>query len=147
MLIPDGPNLASKPSWHAILPFGLNGDGMNERILFLRMVSSLQKQICETNEWLLENWRLGSSFWRNRSGSQTSTERLKSFEFGFFFYLLRLGIRTLLGKGPTRSQYESIAVFLKCSILMSQAGDNWLSLRRDWAAYTKLCNMADDWNL
>ncbi|WP_332911759.1 hypothetical protein [Algoriphagus boritolerans] len=84
--------------------------------------------MCKQKKWKLEDKAGKALFGGIRSGMSTSFSGWIALKFGFF-NLLKLGVRTILGKGPNRSQYESIASILNAANTnVLKQGDRLLAL-------------------
>jgi carotenoid cleavage dioxygenase len=140
MLIRTGPNPRFKPRDMKYYHW-FDGDGMMNAFYFEDGKVRYKNKYVETKKWLLENEAGEALFGGIRSGSQTSLKGWKALKFGFF-NLLRLGIRTFLGKGPTRSQYESIASILNAANTnVLKQGDKLLALDEIGQPYEIDANM------
>jgi carotenoid cleavage dioxygenase-like enzyme len=113
MLIRTGPNPRFKPRDMKYYHW-FDGDGMMNAFYFENGKVRYKNKFVHTKKWLLEDDAKEALFGGIRSGMATSCKGWKAMKFGWFNFF-KLGIRTLFGMGPNRSQYESIASILNAA--------------------------------
>ncbi|WP_103924739.1 carotenoid oxygenase family protein [Algoriphagus boritolerans] len=127
MLIRTGPNPRFKPRDMKYYHW-FDGDGMMNAFYFENGKVRYKNRFVQTKKWKLEDKAGKALFGGIRSGMSTSFSGWIALKFGFF-NLLKLGVRTILGKGPNRSQYESIASILNAANTnVLKQGDRLLAL-------------------
>jgi len=126
-LIRTGPNPRFKPLDMKYYHW-FDGDGMLNAFYFEAGGVRYKNKWVETKKWILENEAGSALYGGLRTASSTTLDGWMKLRFGLF-NLLWLGIRKLLGWGPTRSQFESIATILNCgNTSVVQQGDKLMAL-------------------
>ena len=126
-LIRTGPNPRFKPLDMKYYHW-FDGDGMLNAFYFEAGGVRYKNKWVETKKWTLENEAGSALYGGLRTPSSTTLEGWMKLRFGLL-NLLWLGIRKLLGLGPTRSQFESIATILNCAnTSVVRQGDKLMAL-------------------
>lgn len=127
MLIRTGPNPRFKPRNMKYYHW-FDGDGMMNAFYFEDEKVRYKNRFVKTKKWKLEDNAGKALFGGIRSGMSTSLCGWHALKFGFF-NLLKLGVRTIMGQGPNRAQYESIASILNAANTnVLKQGDKLLAL-------------------
>jgi carotenoid cleavage dioxygenase-like enzyme len=127
MLVRTGPNPRFRPLDMKYYHW-FDGDGMLNAFYFEPEGVRYKNRWVETKKWTLENQAGTALFGGLRSPSSTTLQGWMKLRFGLV-NLLWLGIRKLLGVGPTRNQFEQIATILNCAnTSVVQQGDKLLAL-------------------
>ena len=126
-LIRTGPNPRFKPLDMKYYHW-FDGDGMLNAFYFEAGGVRYKNKWVETKKWTLENEAGTALYGGLRTSGSTTLQGWMKLRFGLG-NLLWLGIRKLLGWGPTRSQFESIATILNCAnTSVVQQGDKLMAL-------------------
>nr|MBS0037237.1 carotenoid oxygenase family protein [Saprospiraceae bacterium] len=113
MLIRTGPNPRFKPRDMKYYHW-FDGDGMINAFYFEEGKVRYKNRFVQTKKWKLEDKANEALFGGIRSGMSTSLKGWRAIKFGFFNLML-LGLRTITGIGPTKSQYKSIAEIINAA--------------------------------
>ncbi|NER10008.1 carotenoid cleavage dioxygenase [Muriicola jejuensis] len=113
ILVRTGPNPRFKPRDMKYYHW-FDGDGMINAFYFEDGKVRYKNRYVQTKKWKFENAANRSLFGGIRSGMSTTLKGWSDLKFGWL-NLLWMGFRTLIGVGPTRAQYESVATILNAA--------------------------------
>ncbi len=127
MLVRTGPNPRFKPLDMKYYHW-FDGDGMLNAFYFEADGVRYKNRWVETKKWTLENEAASALFGGLRTSSSTTLTGWSKLRFGWL-NLAWLGVRKLLGWGPTRAQFEEIGTILNCAnTSVVRHGDTLLAL-------------------